>query len=151
MSSDELLAGLEQKWDKAVNHEFIKACIDGSVKPEQFNRWLVQVRRQIWANCCSGHLASAAAPAQQQDPDQHAARHQHIVHVCKTVYTTCIHSCCLSICQAAEARVGASQLPAAARAYCAERIAAVLARGLSFSHIRFPCLQICYMPSFNPC
>eukprot|EP00882_Tetradesmus_deserticola_P026017 GHRQ01028623.1.p2 GENE.GHRQ01028623.1~~GHRQ01028623.1.p2 ORF type:complete len:208 (+),score=93.15 GHRQ01028623.1:682-1305(+) len=42
MSSDELLAGLEQKWDKAVNHEFIKACIDGSVKPEQFNRWLVQ-------------------------------------------------------------------------------------------------------------
>jgi thiaminase len=73
MSSDELLAGLEQKWDKAVNHEFIKACIDGSVKPEQFNRWLVQVRGQIWAKLplwtpgiCSASTAAACRSAVQQ-------------------------------------------------------------------------------------
>jgi hypothetical protein len=64
MSSDELLAGLEEKWDKAVNHEFIKACIDGSVKPEQFNRWLVQVRGQICASLLLW-TAGCAAPAQQ--------------------------------------------------------------------------------------
>jgi hypothetical protein len=69
MSSDELLAGLEEKWDKAVNHEFIKACIDGIVKPEQFNRWLVQVRGQIWVQLLLW-TPRPAAPAQQQQQQQ---------------------------------------------------------------------------------
>jgi hypothetical protein len=77
MSSDELLAGLEQKWDKAVNHEFIKACIDGSVKPEQFNRWLVQVRRQIWAKLLLWtpgiSSASTAAGSRSAAQQQHAS------------------------------------------------------------------------------
>lgn len=45
MSTKDLLAGLESGWQEAtVGHKFIQACVDGSIKPGQFNTWLVQVR-----------------------------------------------------------------------------------------------------------
>lgn len=45
MSTKDLLAGLESGWQEAtVGHKFIQACVDGSIRPEQFNTWLVQVR-----------------------------------------------------------------------------------------------------------
>lgn len=45
--SQELLQGLEAGWQEAtVGHKFIKACVDGSIRPEQFNTWLAQVRKQ---------------------------------------------------------------------------------------------------------
>lgn len=47
MATKELLQGLEAGWEEAtVGHKFILACVDGSIKPEQFNTWLAQVGRR---------------------------------------------------------------------------------------------------------
>jgi hypothetical protein len=44
MAAAALLNGLDEKWAQAtVGHEFIQACISGSIKRDQFDRWLVQV------------------------------------------------------------------------------------------------------------
>ena len=57
MATKELLQGLEAGWQEAtVGHKFIKACVDGSIRPEQFNTWLAQVRK---LNC----VVAAAGPA----------------------------------------------------------------------------------------
>lgn len=53
MATQQLLQGLESQWKEAtVGHKFIKACVDGSIKPEQFNTWLAQVGTQQWVHCC---------------------------------------------------------------------------------------------------
>lgn len=48
MATKELLQGLEAGWKEAtVGHKFILACVDGSIKPEQFNTWLAQVGASV--------------------------------------------------------------------------------------------------------
>jgi thiaminase len=57
MATQELLKGLESGWKEAtVGHKFIKACVDGSIKPEQFNTWLTQV-------CLSAYVSLLLPPA----------------------------------------------------------------------------------------
>jgi len=60
MATQELLKGLEADWDQAtVGHKFVKACVDGSIKPEQFNTWLTQVR-EVSQCCCWLCIADSA-------------------------------------------------------------------------------------------
>lgn len=66
MATQELLKGLESGWEEAtVGHKFIKACVDGSIKPEQFNTWLTQDYLYVrgFVTFAGGVLASA--------PDKH--------------------------------------------------------------------------------
>jgi hypothetical protein len=57
MTTQELLKGLESGWEEAtVGHKFIKACVDGSIKPEQFNTWLTQVCVCVCVQCITIHL-----------------------------------------------------------------------------------------------
>jgi thiaminase len=67
MATQQLLQGLESQWKEAtVGHKFIRACVDGSVKPEQFNTWLAQVRACYraypWVHCC---LCATSSPGIQ--------------------------------------------------------------------------------------
>lgn len=60
------MVGLEVGWQEAtVGHKFIQACVDGSIKPEQFNTWLVQDYLYVrgFVTFAGGVLASA--------PDKH--------------------------------------------------------------------------------
>lgn len=42
LTCQQLLDKYPQKWKTAISHPFIDSCAAGTIKPEQFNTWLVQ-------------------------------------------------------------------------------------------------------------
>eukprot|EP00775_Hariotina_reticulata_P002683 gene2683-2984_t len=68
MAAAALLNGLEEKWAQAtVGHEFIRACISGSIKREQFDRWLVQDYLYVRGFTAFAGAVLASAPDKHQE------------------------------------------------------------------------------------